>query len=55
MACQAGKDVYVEKPLALTIGEGRVMVNAARRYNRVVQMGTQQRSSTHFTRRGRRT
>ena len=48
MACQAGKDVYVEKPLALTIGEGRVMVNAARRYNRVVQMGTQQRSSSHF-------
>jgi predicted dehydrogenase len=48
MACQAGKDVYVEKPLALTIGEGRVMVNAARRYNRVVQMGTQQRSSAHF-------
>ena len=48
MACQAGKDVYVEKPLALTIGEGRVMVNAARRHNRVVQMGTQQRSSTHF-------
>ena len=48
MACQAGKDVYVEKPLALTIGEGRVMVNAARRYNRVVQMGTQQRSANHF-------
>ena len=48
MACQAGKDVYVEKPLSLTIAEGRVMVNAARRYNRVVQMGTQQRSSTHF-------
>jgi len=48
MACQAGKDVYVEKPLALTIGEGRVMVNAARRYDRIVQMGTQQRSSNHF-------
>ena len=48
LACQAGKDVYVEKPLALTIGEGRVMVNAARRYNRVVQMGTQQRSANHF-------
>jgi len=48
LACQAGKDVYVEKPLALTIGEGRVMVNAARRYNRVVQMGTQQRSGNHF-------
>jgi predicted dehydrogenase len=48
LACQAGKDVYVEKPLSLTIGEGRVMVNAARHYNRVVQMGTQQRSSNHF-------
>ena len=48
MACQAGKDVYVEKPLALTIGEGRVMVNAARKHGRVVQMGTQQRSATHF-------
>jgi predicted dehydrogenase len=49
MACQAGKDVYVEKPLALTIGEGRVMVDAARTYGRVVQMGTQQRSAQHFT------
>lgn len=48
MACQAGKDVYVEKPLSLTIAEGRVMVDVARRYNRVVQMGTQQRSSTHY-------
>ncbi len=43
MACEAGKDVYVEKPLSLTIGEGRVMVDVARRTNRVVQMGTQQR------------
>jgi predicted dehydrogenase len=48
LACQAGKDVYVEKPLSLTIGEGRVMVDTARRHNRVVQMGTQQRSSTHY-------
>ncbi len=48
LACQAGKDVYVEKPLALTIGEGRVMVNAARTHDRVVQMGTQQRSAQHF-------
>ena len=47
-AVQAGKDVYVEKPLALTIGEGRVMVNAARKHNRVVQMGTQQRSAPHY-------
>jgi predicted dehydrogenase len=48
LACQAGKDVYVEKPLSLTIGEGRVMVDFARRHNRVVQMGTQQRSAAHY-------
>jgi len=46
--CQAGKDVYVEKPLTTTIAEGRAIVNAARRYNRVVQVGTQQRSMPHF-------
>ena len=40
-ACQAGKDVYVEKPLSYTIAEGRKMVQAARKYNRVVQVGTQ--------------
>lgn len=50
LACQAGKDVYVEKPLSLTIGEGRAMVRAARRYQRVVQAGTQCRSSDHFYR-----
>jgi len=44
MACQAGKDVYCEKPLCRTIAEGRRMVEAARRYDRVVQMGTQYRS-----------
>jgi predicted dehydrogenase len=44
MACQAGKDVYCEKPLCRTIEEGRKMVEAARRYDRVVQMGTQYRS-----------
>jgi predicted dehydrogenase len=44
MACQVGKDVYCEKPLCRTIGEGRKMVEAARRYHRVVQMGTQYRS-----------
>lgn len=48
MACQAEKDVYCEKPLATSIAEGRVMVNAARKYNRVVQVGTQQRSAVHF-------
>ena len=44
-ACQAGKDVYVEKPLSLTVAEGRAMVNAARRHDRVTQVGTQRRSS----------
>ena len=48
LACQAGKDVYVEKPLAHNVREGRAMVNAARRYNRIVQAGTQHRSSLHF-------
>jgi len=43
-ACQAGKDVYVEKPMTLTIREGRLMVEAARKYKRVVQVGSQQRS-----------
>lgn len=44
MAMQADKDVYVEKPLAHTQWEGRQVVNAARKYNKVVQVGTQQRS-----------
>lgn len=44
-ACQAGKDVYCEKPASHSIWEGRQMVNAARKYNRVVQIGTQSRSS----------
>jgi predicted dehydrogenase len=43
-ACQAGKDVYVEKPVSHAIWEGRKMVEAARKYNRIVQAGTQQRS-----------
>ncbi len=44
-ACQAGKDVYVEKPLSLCVHEGRKMVEAARRYGRVTQVGVQRRSS----------
>ncbi|MBP7828006.1 MAG: Gfo/Idh/MocA family oxidoreductase [Verrucomicrobia bacterium] len=43
-ACQAGKDVYAEKPVSLTIREGRLMVQAARKYNRIFQVGSQQRS-----------
>ena len=49
MACDAGKDVYIEKPLSLTVREGRRMVAAARRNNRVVQVGTQRRSSKLYT------
>jgi predicted dehydrogenase len=43
MACAAGKDVYVEKPMTLFIDEGRWMVQAARKYNRIVVVGTQRR------------
>ena len=43
-ACQAGKDVYVEKPVSWSISEGRRMVEAARKFNRIVQTGTQNRS-----------
>ena len=50
LACDAGKDVFVEKPLATTIEEGRKMVKAARRTGRVVQVGTMQRSAEHFQR-----
>jgi predicted dehydrogenase len=47
LACQAGKDVYVEKPACHNIWEGQKMVEAARKYNRVVQLGTQNRSSSY--------
>ena len=43
-ACQAGKDVYVEKPCSHNVHEGRIAVEAARKYNRIVQHGTQSRS-----------
>jgi predicted dehydrogenase len=47
-ACNAGKDVYIEKPLSMTIVEGRAMVQAARRNDRVVQVGTHRRSSRMY-------
>ncbi len=47
LACQAGKDVYVEKPLAHNIWEGRKMIEAARKYKRVVQVGMQTRSAPY--------
>ncbi len=45
LACQAGKHVYVEKPCSHNIREGRLMIDAARKHNRVMQVGTQTRSS----------
>lgn len=47
-ACKAGKDVYVEKPICCVVDEGVKMVQAARKYKRVVQAGTMQRSAKHF-------
>jgi len=47
-ACQAGKDVYVEKPMTHNIYEGRKVLDAAKKYNRIVQHGTQLRSSKGF-------
>jgi len=48
LACEAGKDVYVEKPLTVTIAEGRRMVEAAKRTGRVVQVGLNRRGSTIY-------
>lgn len=50
-ACQAGKDVYVEKPCSHNVFEGRQCVKAARKYNRIVQHGTQSRASGGWARR----
>ena len=47
-AAKAGKDIYCEKPLSLTIAEGRAMVNATRKYKRVFQTGSMQRSFSGF-------
>ena len=47
-ACKARKDVYVEKPICVAVDEGVKMVEAARKYDRVVQAGTMQRSALHF-------
>src|SRR6185295_3609303 len=50
MACAAGKDVYVEKPVHLFVREGEWMQQVAARHRRVVQVGTQQRSGPHYQR-----
>ena len=47
-ACKAGKDIYLEKPMTLTVYEGKQLVKAVRKYNRILQVGSQQRSSEEF-------
>ena len=47
-AVLAGKDVYVEKPVGHNVAEGQAMIAAARKYNKIMAVGTQQRSSQHF-------
>jgi predicted dehydrogenase len=47
-AVRAGKDVYVEKPLSLVVREGRIMVDEARKHQRIVAVGSQQRSGAHY-------
>src|SRR4029079_7630251 len=53
-ACRAGKDVYCEKPLTLTIAEGQAMIAAARSNKRIVQTGSQQRYDANLRRAGER-
>ena len=48
-ALSAGKDLYIEKPMTQTIHEGQLIRDAARKYKRVVQVGTQRRSQEHIT------
>ncbi len=47
-AAQAGKDIFIEKPLTLTIHEGRILSDTVKRYNRILQVGSQQRSDARF-------
>ena len=47
-ACKAGKDIYCQKPLSLTISQGRAMANAVKKHHRVLQTGSQQRSDKNF-------
>ena len=49
-AVEAGADVYVQKPISVDVREGQAMVAAARKHNRVVQVGTQRRSTPHLDR-----
>lgn len=48
MACEAGKDVYLEKPAMYRLGEAKAMIDTVRRTKRIVQVGTQHRSGDHF-------
>src|SRR5688572_21784664 len=48
LACQAGKDIYLEKPVGHNIREGRLVAAAARQHNRIVEVGIQHRSAPHY-------
>ena len=48
LACQAGKDIYIEKPLTQTIHDGQMVRDAVRKYKRIGQVGTQNRSAPNF-------
>lgn len=48
LACEAGKDVYLEKPVMFRLGEAKAMIDAVRRTKRIVQIGTQHRSADHI-------
>ncbi|RPI16838.1 MAG: gfo/Idh/MocA family oxidoreductase [Acidobacteriales bacterium] len=48
LACEAGKDVYLEKPVVYRVGEAQAMINAVRRNKRIVQIGTQHRAADHM-------
>src|SRR5258705_7860479 len=48
LACQAGKDVYLEKPVGHNIREGRLVANAVAKHQRVMQVGMQHRSAPHY-------
>src|SRR5208337_2777616 len=47
LACEAGKDVYLEKPVMYRVGEAKAMIEAVRRNKRIVQIGTQHRAADH--------
>jgi predicted dehydrogenase len=52
LACDAGKDVYLQKPVMYRVGKAKATLDAVRRNSRIVQVGTQQRSADHIAEAG---